>query len=145
MPQYLVTLSYSLHFCCNLHPTPESNLGFLKKNFCIDLLCVGLHICHNMLVELTGQLGGSQCSLITCELQKSNFGHQIWKKTLLLAGQSCPPLHNSFLCRNCLCDWILWISTNDWIFSFFLGSIFSLNDFYFICLWGLYHIDFIIN
>lgn len=89
--------------------------------------------------------GGSQCSLITCELQESNLGHQIWKKHPCLQGNLAYPCTIAFFAETVyvieFCEYLQMIR----IFSFFLGSIFSLNHLYFMCFRSLYNIDFIIN
>lgn len=145
MPQYLVTLSYSLHFCCNSRPTPESNWGFLKKHFYIFIYCVYVYISATICLWNSQDNWGSQCSLITCELQESNLGPQIWKKHPCLQGNLAHPCTIAFFAETVyvieFCEYLQMIR----IFSFFLGSIFSLNHLYFMCFRSLYNIDFIIN
>lgn len=133
MPQYLATLSYSLHFCCNLHPNPESSWGFLIRNFYIYLLCVCLHICHDMLVELTGQLGEASAPLSPVNSRNRTWIIRFGKKYPCLQGNLAHPCTIAFFVETVyvikFCEYLQMIR----IFSFFLGSIFSLNDLYFMC------------
>lgn len=65
-----------------------------KKNHYISLLILGVHLCHDVHVEVREQFTQASALLSSRESQGSNLGHKAWWQTPLPAQLSCQTLSN---------------------------------------------------